>query len=400
MSYPTFSLFTGAGGLDIGLEKAGFEVRACVEIDDDCRRTLQTNTKRMRWGNKVRFFRDINEITANDLLQAAKLLPGEAYLLAGGPPCQSFSTAGNRQSIRDPRGSLLYKYVEMVGDTRPRFFVFENVRGILSAAIKHRPLKKRGPSYPPLEPEEELGSLLKQVILPLFRDELGYEVVFGLVSAADYGVPQDRQRVLFIGSRDRELGTEPYARKGIEMPIKFLLPPTHNRKGKNGLPTWKTLGDALEGLHDPKPEYTPYSPARKQVFELIPPGHNWRYIRDNFDDEFTQKVMGGAYSSSGGRVGFWRRLSFDKHCPTLVTSPTQKATGLCHPIETRPLSVREYARIQQFSDEYEFAGTTASKYRQIGNAVPIGLSHYVGKRLIEIIETDSTEDKSAFASVI
>ena len=130
---------------------------ACVEIDDDCWRTLQANTKRMRWGNKVRFFRDINEITANDLLQAAKLLPGEAYLLAGGPPCQSFSTAGNRQSIRDPRGSLLYKYVEMVRDTRPRFLSLrmfaEFFLQLLSMA-----LEEKGPSYPPLEPEEELGS--------------------------------------------------------------------------------------------------------------------------------------------------------------------------------------------------------------------------------------------------
>jgi len=378
------SLFTGAGGLDLGLERAGFEVRVCVEIADYCQRTLDLNRHKLRWGEHLKVFGDIHEVTALQLLRAARLSPGEAFLVAGGPPCQAFSTAGRRQSVQDPRGSLFYQYVAMVKQIRPRFFVMENVRGILSAAVKHRPLKERGPSYPPLTPDEELGSLLRTVVLPALREELGYEVVYGLVNAADYGVPQDRQRVIFLGSRDGEFGSDVYTGLGGEMPIQVLLPPTHHRDGKGGLPRWRTLGEALEGLHDPEPEFIPYSANRAAVFRMVPPGNNWRYLRDHYGKEFTQKVMGGAYKSSGGRVGFWRRLSFDRVCPTLVTSPVQKSTGLCHPSEIRPLSVREYARIQGFDDDHVFAGTTQQKYVQIGNAVPVGLGHYIGTQLIRI----------------
>ncbi len=386
MSYPMVSLFSGAGGLDVGLEKAGFEARVHVEIDEICKRTLEMNTRHVGPNSGIKCFGDINAVAPSDLMRAAGLLPGETALLAGGPPCQAFSTAGNRGSIQDPRGALVYRYAEMVKAIQPRFFVFENVRGILSAAIKHRPIHERGSDYPPLEQEENLGSLLEQVIVPLFKKDLGYQLVFGLVNAADYGVPQDRKRVIFIGSRDWEL--EGYiGRTDLQSGILSLLPPTHDMNGANGLPQWRTLGHAIGSLDDPTPEYSPYSPGRAEVFALIPPGCNWRYLRDTYGDELTRKAMGGAYSSSGGRVGFWRRLSFDKVCPTLVTSPLQKATGLCHPYETRPLSVREYARIQQFDDDYAFAGSTADKYRQIGNAVPVGLAHYIGNVIAAMIET-------------
>ncbi len=114
---------------------------------------------------------------------------------------------------------------------------------------------------------------------------------------------------------------------------------------------------------------------------------NWRYLRDKFDDDYLKLVMGGAYSSTGGRVGFWRRLSFDKPCPTLVASPVQKATSLCHPVETRPLSVREYARVQQFPDDYTFEGPTQSKYTQIGNAVPVELANALGDAITQMHKT-------------
>lgn len=386
MGLPVISFFTGAGGLDLGLERAGLEVRVAVEIAPYCRETLMLNRGRGYWSHLYTVFGDINLLTPIQLLRAAKLSPGETFLVAGGPPCQSFSTAGKRLSIQDPRGRLFFKYVEMLKVIRPRFFLFENVRGILSAAIRHRPLAQRGKDRPPLAPEEELGSLLRSIILPAFREELGYEVVYGLINAADYGTPQDRQRVFFIGSRDWELGSSGYLRQGQEMPISVLFPPTHSKDGANGLPKWRTLADALKGLHEVNPEYIPYSPARASIFALVPPGCNWRYLRDVYGHKFLKEVMGGAYESSGGRVGFWRRLAWDRPSPTLVTSPLQKGTGLCHPDEVRPLSVREYARIQEFPDDYEFAGTTAQKYIQIGNAVPVGLAEYLGRRLRVIAE--------------
>ena len=210
--------------------------------------------------------------------------------------------------------------------------------------------------------------------------------MYGLVNAADYGVPQDRQRVIFIGSRDEELGSTSYRDNKIEMPISLLLKPTYSRTGTDGLLPWRTLGEALRLLAQPQLEIIAYSTERAKVFDLVPEGKNWRHIRDNFGEELLQKVMGGALNSSGGRVGFWRRLSFDKVSPTILTSPVQKSTGMCHPVETRPLSVRECARIQQFDDKYEFIGSVSQKYRQVGNAVPVGLGEVIGRTLCDIAE--------------
>jgi DNA (cytosine-5)-methyltransferase 1 len=293
MSYPVISLFSGAGGLDLGLERAGFEVRVCVEVESFCQETLNLNRHKMRRGKHLKIFGDINEVSPSELLKAARLTPGEAFLVAGGPPCQPFSTAGRRLSVQDPRGKLFYRYVEMIKFLRPRFFFFENVRGILSAAIKHRPRNKRGSEFPPLEPEEELGSLLKYEILPAFREILGYEVVYGIIKFANYGVPQNRERVIFLGSRDGELGSIKWLQQEKEMPITHLFPKIRDRHGKSGLKKWINLGEALNCLDDPNPEYIPYSPERKCIFNLIPPGGNWRYIRDHYDVELAKKIMGG-----------------------------------------------------------------------------------------------------------
>jgi DNA (cytosine-5)-methyltransferase 1 len=182
--------------------------------------------------------------------------------------------------------------------------------------------------------------------------------------------------VVFIASRDHELNGAT---------IKELMPPTHTSGTPNGLQPHVTLRGALEGLNDDGAKMG-YSPERKRVFDLVPEGRNWRYIRDEHGAKVLRKVMGGAYDSTGGRVGFWRRLSWEKVSPTLPTSPVQKATGLCHPDETRPLSVREYARVQQFPDDYAFAGSVASQYRQIGNAVPVGLGKAIGDAVARLIQ--------------
>ena len=180
---------------------------------------------------------------------------------------------------------------------------------------------------------------------------------------------------MFIGSREHELGGEV-----VNPFLSGLVPPTHSEKPDDGdgLLGWGTLGDALTCLPQGEVEGARYSPTRAAVMENVPQGKNWRFLRDHFGEEYLRAVMGGAYKSSGGKVGFWRRLSFDKPCPTLPASPIQKATSLCHPDETRPLNVREYARVQQFPDEYPLVGPTSSKYVQIGNAVPVGLAYAVG----------------------
>lgn len=362
------SLFSGAGGLDLGLERAGFETRVMVEVDKDARATVERNRDHFG-GRDFPILSDITAVSPQDILEAAGLQRGEATLLAGGPPCQSFSTAGRRQSIGDPRGSLFIYFADMIEAAQPRFFVMENVRGLLSAAIKHRPLAERGPKHPPLEPEEEPGSAL-QVILEQFK-ALRYQVIYGLVNAAEYGVPQTRERLIIIGSRDHELPLS--ARKTRDLVI-----PTH------GPDDFVTLGETIDSLPPHEPVTARYSEARAKIFEMIPEGKNWRHIRDHHSDELLREVMGGAYDSDGGRVGFFRRLSRFDPAPTLPTSPVQKSTALCHPTELRPLSVQEYAAIQQFPFDFEFAGSVASQYRQIGNAVPVGLGEAIGNALMKL----------------
>jgi DNA (cytosine-5)-methyltransferase 1 len=304
------------------------------------------------------------------------LRAGEVDIVTGGPPCQPYSTAGKRGSIGDPRGSLFMDFIRIVEEVQPRFFVMENVRGLLSAPIRHRPHHQRGLGFPPLEPDEMPGSALQIVLAEMKR--IGYEVNYGLLNAADYGVPQVRERVIFIGSRDGQ---------SVTLPL-----PIYSEKGIRGLPKWLTLKHALEELVDTQPEYIPYSQSRIKYLRLLKAGQNWRHL----PDELKKEAMGGAYKSGGGKVGFYRRLSWDKPSPTVTTSPHQKATDMCHPEQLRPLSVRESARIQTFPDDWIFYGSTASKYRQIGNAVPVLLAKAIGEYLHKRLKGENVQGRVEF----
>ena len=191
------SLFSGALGLDLGLEQAGFEIRVAVECNRFAAETIGLNRPALPLLKER-----IEDLTTDEILKKAKLKRGEVTVVTGGPSCQAFSTAGTRGSMSDPRGAMFREFLRVVREARPRFFIMENVRGVLSAAVKHRPLNQRGPGFPALRADEELGSALKVILKEL--KALGYYVVFDLVNAADYGIPQARERVLFIGSRDGE----------------------------------------------------------------------------------------------------------------------------------------------------------------------------------------------------
>lgn len=352
------SLFSGAMGLDLGLEDAGFSVKVAVECNKYAAATIRRNRPALPLID-----RRIENVPTQEILARANLRVGEPTVVSGGPSCQSFSTAGQRGALDDPRGAMFQQFLRVVRDARPRFFVMENVRGMLSAAIKHRKLAERGPGFPTLDSREELGSAFEMILRDLRA--LGYFVVFDLVDAADYGAPQHRQRILFIGSRDGER---------IDVPR-----PTHGRIPEGGVKSWLTLRDALHGLVESAPEHPRLSPTEQRLLTYVPPGGNWRDIPARLH----KKALGAAYDSWGGRSGFYRRLSWDEPSPALTTVPDGRATMLCHPLELRPLSVREYARIQQFPDSWIFEGSTSQQYKQIGNAVPLALGRAVGATVKE-----------------
>jgi DNA (cytosine-5)-methyltransferase 1 len=340
-------------GLDLGLERAGFRVAVAVERNPYAVATIRKN----RPGLPV-IERPIEDVSTKEILELAGLKRGEPMVVSGGPSCQVFSTAGHRRSLDDPRGTLFEHFVRVVEEAKPRLFVMENVRGLLSAAIKHRPLRERGPGHPPLTGDEELGSALRVVTSELRR--LGYYIVFDVLNAADFGAPQVRHRLVFVGSRDGE---------PITMPE-----PTHDEHRKKGFDKWRTLRDAIGNLKENSPEFYRFCPMKEKYLIRIPAGGNWR----DLPPAAKKKALGRAYDSWGGRSGFFRRLSWDEPSPALTTRPDSKATTLCHPTELRPLSVAEYARIQQFPDDWKFSGMVRKKYEQVGNAVPLGLGEAIG----------------------
>lgn len=347
----TISLFSGAMGLDIGLTEAGLNIVIGQDFEPTCVDTMKANGHNVLGG-------DIRDIQPQQLLDLTGLHQGEPFMICGGPPCQPFSTAGKRLGINDPRGSLFMDFIRMIDYIRPRFFVMENVKGIMSAPLKHVPTAEHDDN----DPDQKLGTVL-DVILSEFN-KLRYKTVYGLLDAVNYGVPQFRERFVLIGSRDNE---------SIFLPV-----PTHFQMHQNPAYRWKTVGEAIKDLENNPGECGTLTPERMKYLRMVPEGGNWR----DLPKELIPEAMGGAFESGGGKVGFYRRLSYSQPSPTITTAPAQKATMLCHPTKDRPLSVKEYARLQQFPENWQFTGTTAAKYKQIGNAVPVGLAKAIGEAVL------------------
>lgn len=358
---PIISLFSGALGLDIGLEQAGFQTVVAVEYNKFAADTIRKNRPEI-----LVIENKIEDVTTEEILETAGVKPGEDFIISGGPACQSFSTVGQRGSLGDPRGMLFREFLRVIREARPRFFVMENVKGIFSAAVKHRPLKERGFGYPPLKPEEELGSGFVEILKELHT--IDYYTIFDLLNTANYGIPQIRERAVFIGSRDGE-------------PV-IMPKPTHAKNPVDGRDLWITLKEGLDSLEDKNPLHRNFNCHKRHYLAMIPEGGNWR----NLPPALQEKAIGGAYKSWGGRGGFLRRLSWNQPSPTLTTNPDGKATMLCHPTECRPLSIKEYARLQQFPDSWEFSGAITQQYIQIGNAVPIGLGKAIGQAIQKVIQ--------------
>lgn len=314
-------LFAGGGGLALGLEQAGIKTLVHVELDKYCCETLKQNRP------------DWNVICEDITKVAFSKYKNRVDIVTGGFPCQAFSYAGKKLGFEDIRGTLFYEFARCIKEVDPQMFMAENVRGLIS---------------------HDKGRTL-DTIMNVFS-ELGYEVQYKVLNAVNYGVPQKRERIVIIGTK-----------KGIL----FQYP---KQCGKI-----VTLKDSLKNV--PQSEGQKYSVSKKTILDLVPPGGCWR----NLPLEIQKSYMGKSFSSGGGRTGMARRISWDEPCLTLTCSPSQKQTERCHPEETRPFTVREYARIQTFPDDWNFCGGIGAKYKQIGNAVPVELARQIGVELVNAI---------------
>ena len=338
--FKVLELFAGAGGLAIGLEKAGLKCVALNEIDKWACSTLRKN--RPSW-----------EVLEGDI----KSFDFEKYknkveIVTGGFPCQAFSYAGKKLGLKDARGTLFYEFARVVKQVNPLICVGENVRGLLS---------------------HDDGNTLKGMISIL--DEIGYKVVpVQVLKAINYRVPQKRERLILVGVRK-------------DLNINYEYPHKHN--------IIYNLRDALKKgeLYDsdvPKSDGAKYPDHKKEVLDLVPPKGYWR----DLPLDLQKSYMGKSFYLGGGKTGMARRIGWDEPCLTLTCSPAQKQTERCHPDETRPFTVREYARIQTFPDNWEFMGSASQQYKQIGNAVPCNLGEEIGYSLIKALNDYYISNKS------
>lgn len=349
------SFFSGGMGLDIGMNNSGIKPLLACEINKDARATIVAND------DEIGLIGDIWKCTPDKIREYARIPKGKQIdIIFGGPPCQAFSTAGNRKGFEDARGNVFIRYLDIVEALNPIYVVIENVRGLQSAEAVLEdtcgmPVK---------------GGVLYYVIKRL--EASGYTVTFELYNSANFGAPQKRDRFVIIAKFGKDR-------------VSYLTP-TNSENGEYGLPLWNTLGDAISDIQGKEMTYIEIPKSRINWFEKIPEGGNWRSLSDAEQRE----AMGKKYFMGGGRTGFFRRLSFSQPSPTLVTVPTMPATDLIHPKELRPLSIEEYARIQGFPDDWKFCGKIMEKYKQIGNAVPIKLGEAIGKTILnDIIENNN-----------
>jgi DNA (cytosine-5)-methyltransferase 1 len=359
------SFFSGCMGLDLGLEQAGINVLLACEIDAAARQTIRANRP------DLPLLSDIRNYSAAAIRDAAGLTATEGIdVIVGGPPCQAFSSAGKRQGFSDDRGNVFLTFIDRIIELQPRFAVIENVRGLLSAPLQHRPHEMRGPQFPPLAQDEQRGGALRFVIQRL--EQAGYSVSFNLYNAANFGSPQQRERVVIICHRD-----------GAKLPY---LVPTHAPNGLHDLPPWRSLREALNGLPQDQHHFVKFPEKRLQYYRMLQPGQNWRDLPEHVQPA----AMGASYHAGGGKTGFYRRLAWDKPAPTLVTHPAMPATDLAHPEHDRPLSIEEYKRIQEFPDDWVIEGKLIDQYRQVGNAVPCSLGRAIGRLLMNQTNDDTS----------
>lgn len=326
--YKVVELFAGAGGLALGFENAGLNCELLVEIDKNPVATLIKN--RPQWNI-------IGDDIANVNFNSVK-----ADVVAGGFPCQAFSYAGKRLGFEDIRGTLFFEYARAIKEIQPKIIIGENVKG--------------------LERHDDGRTLLTMLQV---LDDLGYDVAYRILRAQYLDVPQKRERLVIIGIK-----------KNMDGDIAFPKEQNYTI----------SLREAL--INTPLSGGQKYSDSKKQIMELVSEGGYWR----DLPNDLQRSYMGGSYFLGGGKTGMARRLAWDEPSLTLTCNPAQKQTERCHPAETRPLTVREYARIQTFPDNWDFHGSISSQYKQIGNAVPVNLGYHIGTCIIAMLNKQYQKD--------
>lgn len=340
MGYKAIDLFSGAGGLHIGFERAGYEIKLCIDNDNLVEKTHKKNFPHIPMIN-----RDIRTIPSDEI--KTYLSDGTVDIIIGGPPCQGFSTIGKRvssdpekRSKQDPRNELVLTYAKLIRELRPKFIVMENVKGILTLQ----------------------GGAYLQNVLQQLRDA-GYEAKYKLINMADYGVPEIRERVIILGNR-------------VGLPVEFPSP-DHSDNPADGLPAWKNCWDAIKDLEnmsdDPAFNHVAlkHTPKNIERYKLIPEGG--RLPEAALPPELYRKNFGNTF----------KRLSRTR--PALTMVPGNDAFPI-HPTLNRSLTVREAARIQTFPDDVIFEGNRRQQGHQVGNAVPPNFSEKLAKFILEQIE--------------
>lgn len=333
--FSSIELFSGCGGLALGLEKAGFYPLLLNEISRHACQTLKVN--RPDWNVVNKDIKNMDFVNFN----------GKVDLLSGGFPCQAFSYAGKRLGFEDVRGTMFFEFARALKEIQPKMFLIENVKGLRT---------------------HHNGDTLK-IIRDIIHD-LDYEIFpHKILNAVEYNTPQKRERFFLVG-----------VKKSLHKEVNIFRYPEKSENRYN-------LKDALKAgeLYKSDVPYSKgnvYSENKRKILKMIPPGGYWRDLPDDFQRTYMKK----AYYSVGGRTGIARRLSWDEPSLTLLCSPSQKQTERCHPDETRPLTIREYARIQTFPDNWDFVGSVNEQYKQIGNAVPVNLAHAVGVSIYQYLE--------------
>ena len=323
-NYKAIELFSGCGGLALGFKNSGIDSELLVEIDNDSCDTLTANFS--------------NSMIICDDIANVDFLPyqGKIDIVAGGFPCQAFSYAGKSKGFEDTRGTLFFDFARAVKEVKPKVAVGENVKGLIS---------------------HDKGRTLLTMVKTL--EDLGYNVQYKLLLAQYFNVPQKRERVFIVATRKDLPNTYRYPEE-----LDYFVP----------------LEVALKDC--PTSDGQEYPKRKKEIMDMVPQGGYWK----DLPIEIQKEYMKGSFYLGGGKTGTARRLSMKEPSLTLVTSPAQGQTERCHPTKTRPLTIRESARIQTFPDSWEFSGSLGSQYKQIGNAVPVNLAYHVGKSVVKYLK--------------